>query len=397
MCGAVTRALVSRALIGLALSDVALTVLQLLPEMEVGGVEQGTLDIAAALVAAGHRALVVSAGGRLVPSLEAIGATHVALPIGRKRVSTLGLVRKLRDLIVNHKVDIVHARSRLPAWIGRFALQGIDVALRPHWVTTVHGPYTVNRYSKIMVSGDRVIAISDFIRDYIIDAYPDVDRARIEVVPRGVDRALYPFGYQPDQTWLNHWACAHPGLESRRLLCLPARLTRWKGQQDFVQLIARLVHLGLPVHGLIVGGPHPRKREFESELKRLVQDLGLTTDITFLGQRSDMREILAISDIAFSLTREPEAFGRTTIEALSLGRPVVGYDHGGTGEILRQVYRAGLVPVGDPEATVSRVAALLQSAPPVPAIHPYTLQTMQDRTLGVYISLAAQIKPVSTR
>lgn len=368
------------------------TVLQLLPEMEVGGVEQGTLEIASALVKAGHRALVVSGGGRLVPQLEAAGARHVTLPIGRKRLSSLCMIRRLRALMLEEAVDVVHARSRLPAWIGQFALRGIEAPRRPRWVTTVHGPYTVNRYSRIMVSGERVIAISEFIRDYIFRAYPDTPRERVVMIPRGVDGERYAHGFQPSADWLAQWRDEHPALMGQRVLCLPARLTRWKGQQDFIAMVGRLVRDGWSVHGLIVGGPHPRKREFEAELKALTQSLGLANRISFLGQRSDLREILAISDLVYSLTREPEAFGRTTIEALSLGRPVIGYDHGGTGEILREVFPIGLVVPGDIAAAAQKTVQLLAHCPPVPQTLSFTLARMQRETLAVYAALSGPLE-----
>ncbi|MGD9600180.1 MAG: glycosyltransferase family 4 protein [Gammaproteobacteria bacterium] len=370
-----------------------LTVMQLLPDLEVGGVEQGTLEIAEALVAAGHRAIVVSAGGRLVPALERVGATHLELPIGRKRPTTLRLAPVLRAAMRAERVDVVHARSRLPAWIGRLAWRGLPAAERPHWVTTVHGPYTVNRYSRIMVSGERVIAISAFIRDYILASYPDVPAARIALVPRGIDPHRYPWGYRPDPAWLAAWQSEHPRLAGRRVLCLPARLTRWKGQLDFIEMTARLIAAGQPVHGLIVGGPHPRKREYEAELHARVQALGLAGHVTFLGQRSDLREILAVTDCVYSLTREPEAFGRTTVEALGLGRPVIGYDHGGTGEILREVFPAGRVPTGDIAAAAQRTVELLAACPEVPRTQPFTLARMQTGTLAVYAALAADSAP----
>lgn len=362
--------------------------MQLLPELQVGGVEQGTIEIAAALVKAGHRALVVSAGGAMVPALEATGATHVALPIGRKRLSTLMLARELRSVIEREGVDIVHARSRLPAWIGHLALRGIPATRRPRWVTTVHGPYTVNRYSRVMTSGERVIAISEFIHNYIRREYPHVDPARITVIPRGVDRARYPRDYSPGSEWLTQWKSEHPSLSRRHALVLPGRLTRWKGQEDFLRMLAKLVQQGLPVHGLLAGGPHPRKRGYERQLHKLVAELEIEPAVSFLGNRRDLREILAVSACAFSLTGEPEAFGRTTIEALSLGVPVVGYDHGGTGEILRSIFPAGMVPVGDIDAAAERCAAFLKQRPPVPVIHPYTVERMQAATLAVYADLA---------
>ena len=367
-----------------------LTVCQLLPELEVGGVEQGTLEIAAALVAAGHRALVISGGGRLVPQLEALGATHIPLPIGRKRLGALRLVGPLREIFRRERVDLVHARSRLPAWLGWFARRGLPEAEQPRWVTTVHGPYTVNRYSRIMVSGEAVIAISGFIRDYIFRAYPGaVAPTAVHLIPRGVDRGRYPGGFTPDAAWLATWQQAEPALAGRVPLVLPGRLTRWKGQEDFLELLARLLAAGLPVHGLLAGGAHPRKRAFEDELRARATRLGIGERLSFLGQRSDLREVMAVSACAFSLTGEPEAFGRTTIEALSLGVPVIGYDHGGTGEILREVFPAGLVPPGDIEAAAARCAAFLAQRPVVPAAHPFTTERLQASTLAVYETLCA--------
>lgn len=370
-----------------------LTVLQLLPELQVGGVEQGTIEIAAALVGAGHRALVVSAGGALVPALEATGATHHALPIGRKRLSTLRLVRELRGLIERERVDIVHARSRLPAWIGRLALRGLPAAQRPRWVTTVHGPYTVNRYSRVMVTGERVIAISEFIRDYIRRAWPGVPAARIALIPRGVDRTRYPHGFTPSEAWRALWRTQYPSLAYRQALVLPGRLTRWKGQEDFLHVVAELVARRLPVQGLLAGGPHPRKRAYERGLRKLAATLEIEPAVSFLGHRSDLREVLAVSVCAFSLTSAPEAFGRTTLEALSLGVPVIGYDHGGTGEILRSVFPVGLVPVGDVAAAAARCAEFLTERPPVPLVHAYTVERMQEATLAVYAELAASQRP----
>ena len=368
----------------------ALTVMQLLPQLDVGGVERGTIQIAQALVAAGHRALVVSAGGRLVPELEACGAEHVTLAIGEKRLSTLRLVGALREGIRARDVDVVHARSRLPAWIGHLALRGIAAAQRPAWVTTVHGPYSVNRYSRIMVSGTRVIAISDFIHGYITSNYPQVDARSISVIPRGVDRAQYPFDFEPDGAWMAGWRAQYGALDGRALLILPARLTRWKGQLDFIEVVALLRQRGLAVHGLIAGAAHPRKRAFEDELRARVAALGLRDDVSFLGQRSDLRELLAISAIACSLTTEPEAFGRTTIEALSVGTPVVGYDYGGTSEILRRCFPQGLVPTGNVEAAADCIARLLAAPQAVPREHPYTVEALQRATLAVYDEVAAK-------
>lgn len=361
--------------------------MQLLPALEVGGVERGTLEIASALVARGHRALVVSAGGKLVHELEDIGATHLEYPIGEKRPSVLGTIPRLRRAMIDHEVDVVHARSRLPAWIGHRAIRGLPRTLRPRWVTTVHGPYSVNAYSRVMTSGEKIIAISEFIRDYIRRHYPQVDRSLIKVIPRGIDRTIYPFNYQPPQAWLDRWHVEYPALGGKQLLVLPGRLTRWKGQTLFIELIDELIKRKQAVHGLIAGGASRARRAYERELRAMVSERKLDQHITFLGLRDDMREVLANSSIAYSLTLEPEAFGRTTIEALSLGTPVIGFEHGGTGEILRAVFPRGCISSSNIDEAVARTCELLASPIAVPVTHPYTLERMQSETLNVYRSL----------
>ena len=144
---------------------------------------------------------------------------------------------KLRDLFLSEKVDIVHARSRVPAWIGRLALATIKKNRRPAWVTTVHGPYTVNPYSRIMVSGERVIAISEFIRDYILTNYKNVRTNQVVTIPRGVDHKSYDSSFHPDENWLRRWSEKMGARASLPLLTIPARLTRWKGQEDFLEIL----------------------------------------------------------------------------------------------------------------------------------------------------------------
>ncbi|MFT4580633.1 MAG: glycosyltransferase involved in cell wall biosynthesis [Gammaproteobacteria bacterium] len=363
------------------------TVMQLLPALDVGGVERGTVEISAALVKAGHQAIVVSAGGKLVNELRELGAQHIEMPIGEKNILSVRHIKSLRELIAARQVDIVHARSRLPAWIGYRAIQGLNAARRPRWVTTVHGPYSVNFYSKIMTSGEKVIAISDFIRNYITQNYPTVRAERITVIARGIDRERYPYDYRPSDAWRLSWRSHYPQFEGRRLLVLPGRITRWKGHSEFISMIAELIKRGHAVHGLIAGGVSGQRVAYERELRNLVAEKGLHEHVTFLGNRDDLREVLASADIAYSLTLEPEAFGRTTIEALSLGVPVIGYDHGGTGEILREVLPGGLVPSNDISHAVETTCRFLQARIEVPKTHPFTLGKMQDETLAVYEGL----------
>ncbi|WP_407275560.1 glycosyltransferase family 4 protein [Halothiobacillus sp. DCM-1] len=366
-----------------------LTVMQLLPALESGGVERGTLEIAEALIAAGHRALVVSGGGRLVAELEALGAEHVTLPIGRKSLLSLRYIPVLRRLLQENQVDVLHLRSRLPAWLGYLTWRSLPAGQRPHLVTTVHGAYSVNRYSAIMLRGERVIAVSDTIVEYIHQNYPPIDPARIVRIHRGVDPARFPHGYQPDPAWLAAWQAQYPQLQGAWVLTLPGRITRWKGQLDFLRIVAALRQQGIPVQGLIVGGVEPRRQGFAQEIEQEIAALGLQACITLTGQRSDLKQIMAISAVVLSLSTDPEAFGRVSLEALSLGRPVLAYAHGGVGEQMAAIYPAGAVAVGDVAASVARLAEWYAGgAPPVPTAQPFTLAAMQAQTLAVYEALA---------
>ena len=365
-----------------------LTVLQMLPALESGGVERGTLEIAHTLVQHGHRALVMSAGGRQVAPLLASGAEHFAWPVGAKSFGTLLLVGRLKKFLLEQKVDIVHARSRVPAWIAYLAWRGMNPATRPRFVTTVHGLYGVNRYSRIMTRGERVIAVSNTVRDYILREYPDTPPERIQVIHRGVDGSAYPHGWKPDPAWQDGFFAQFPQAAEKLLVTLPGRITRLKGHEDFIELVAQLKRRGLPVHGLIVGGASSSKQRYLQALRDRVRSTGLDADISFTGQRDDLKNILAISNLVLSLSTQPESFGRTTLEALRLGVPTAGYDHGGVGEILRTVYPAGLLPRDRLDDACQKIAHLLQQPEPVPAGDFYPLHAMLEQTVALYEQLA---------
>lgn len=369
------------------MADRHLTVLQILPALETGGVERGTLEVAAALVAAGHRSIVVSTGGRLVEDLVAGGSEHVCLPVARKSPATLLQVRPLRRLLQAGQVDILHARSRVPAWVSWLAWRGMDVQQRPHFVTTVHGLYSVNRYSAIMTRGERVIAVSDTARKYILDNYPAVDPDKVVTIYRGVDPAEFPYGYKPSPDWLEDWYGAYPFLSGRKVLTLPGRLTRLKGHEDFINLIADLVQAGVDVHGLIVGHLDPDRQAYINELRQLVDNSGLSGRITFTGRRDDMRDIYAVSDMVLSLSNKPESFGRTVLEPLCMGVPAVGYDHGGVGEILASLYPQGRVPLCDRPQLCRITQRLIVQPQPVERSDDFSLQEMLASTLKLYNEL----------
>jgi len=365
-----------------------LTVVQTLPALHSGGVERGTLEIARALVAAGHRSIVISSGGRLVEQLVREGSEHIALPVHRKSLFSLLQVRPFRRLLEDIRPDIVHARSRIPAWIAWLALRGMPAETRPHFVTTVHGLYSVSPYSVIMTKGERVIAVSETVRQYILNNYPSCPANSIDLIYRGVDPAEFPYSYQPTAEWLQQWHTRFPQLANKKILTLPGRITRLKGHEAFINLIAQLKTEGLPVHGLIVGGAEEKKLDYLAELRQLVAHHSLANDITFTGLRTDIRDIFAVSDIVFSLSSKPESFGRTVLEALRLGRPVIAWNKGGAGEILALLWPDGLIPDQDTIRLGVQTRQLLLGNRHVPESNSFLLETMCKATLAVYNNLA---------
>ena len=365
----------------------SLTVCQLLPALNGGDVEQGTLEVAAALVQEGHRSLVISAGGRLLPGLLATGSEHFTWPIGRKSPFTLRLISRLRHLLVTEGVDILHARSRLPAWIAWLAWRQMDPATRPRFVTTVHGLYSVSAYSAVMTKGEWVIAVSGAARDYVLQQYPGVDPGRVVVIPRGVDVADYPPHYRPDDAWMTAWRQQYPELENRYVVTLPGRVSRRKGMLGLIRIIAALKARGIAAHGLIAGELPAGKSGLVKELQSAIAAAGLTGSITLTGFRKDVREIMAVSSAVLSLSLQPEAFGRTVNEALALGVPVAGYAHGGVGEQLARHFPAGLVSSGDPDAMAERLFEWSATPPSMQDVQVYALQDMLDSTLALYQDL----------
>ena len=372
-----------------------LTVVQLLPALEGGGVERSTLEIADALVRAGHRARVVSAGGRLVPRLEALGAEHIPLPIGRKSPSVLRHVPALRRVLAG--ADIVHVRSRLPAWMAQFALRGLPDAQRPALVSTVHGLNSPSRYSRVMTRGERVICVSDTVKAHVLRHYPATDAARLVVIPRGIDPTDFPAAPRPDRAARARVAARYPRLGGDGpLLLLPGRGTRLKGHADALALLARLRADGVQAVLWMPGAREPGREAYIAELEAEAARAGIADAVVITAATDAIAEAYAASDAVLQLSRKPEAFGRTVVEALACGRPVVGWAHGGVGELLAELHPAGAVPVFDAEALVAATRrALAGEGGPAPGMRErlatYSLATMQARTLDLYASLARHL------
>ena len=321
-----------------------LTVVQMLPELEGGGVERGTLEVGRYLAEKGHRSIVISGGGRLVPQLEKEGSSHLSWNVGSKSPVCLRYILPLRSLLKREKVDILHLRSRMPAWIGYLAWKTLPTHRRPVLVTTFHGFYSVNAYSAIMTKGMAVIAVSESIRQHIYEHYGKKNGVRL--IFRGVDTEQFaPENVERERVerLRRQWGISG----DRPVVMLPGRITRLKGQAVFIKALSLLRHEDF--QALLVGDTKENPG-FVEELNALVQELGLVGKVRMVGHCTDMAAAFLLADIVVSASSsEPEAFGRTSVEAMAMGRPVVATAHGGSLETVIDGETGWLVRPSDPE------------------------------------------------
>lgn len=369
-------------------------VIQLLPALNSGGVERGTLDLARALARAGHESIVISSGGRMVEQLELEGSRHITLPVHKKSLWSLRQVRPLRRLIEELQPDILHVRSRIPAWLTYLAWKKMDAKTRPRLVSTAHGLYSINRYSAIMASTEQVIAISQCVKDYLLDNYRGYLRAEPEIIYRGVDTEEFSADEPLPDGWLDGVTAEFPDLADKKWLLLPGRLTRWKGQEDFIHLIAELVktrpELRGQIQGVVLGGAEKNKQHYADELRALAEQLGVAEHVSFVGRRSDIRHWYKQSALVYNLSKRPEPFGRTVIEAAAIGTPIIGYNIGGPAESLRACFPQGLVENGNAEQLREKTLDLLERDERAILAPEFTLDTLVQRTFALYQKLLDQ-------
>ncbi len=319
-------------------------VLQLLPALETGGVERGTVDIARALTGAGWTSLVASTGGLMVREVLRAGACHIDFPAAtRNPISMIANIGRLRRLIAKHGVDLVHARSRAPAWSARSAAHWAGIPL----VTTFHGNYSVGApfkrgYNGIMTRGDRVIAISDFISEQVISRY-GTDPGRVRVIHRGIDTEIFnPSAVSAERlvALVKQWRIP----DGVKIVMLPGRLSAWKGQQILIEALSRLDREN--IRCLIVGADQGREnyvRRVENDVARL----GLENTVHLVGHCADMAAAYMLADVVVSTSVEAEAFGRVITEAQAMGRPVIATDHGAARETVIEGKTGWLIAPGD--------------------------------------------------
>jgi glycosyltransferase involved in cell wall biosynthesis len=367
------------------------TILQILPALNTGGVERSTVEVAEAIVNAGGRALVVSTGGNMVNEITRVHGVHIKMQVHSKNPFIIYTnIARLVKLIKEHKVDVVHVRSRAPAWSAYFAAK----QCRKPLVITFHGTYSVSnffkrKYNAIMTSGDRIIANSRFIAGHMRRIY-GVPVNKIRIIPRGVDLLRFdPKKISAERVvaLAYKWRLE----DGFPVIMLPGRLTRWKGQTLFIDAIKQLDRRD--IRCLLVGDSQGRDG-YRQELECMVEDLGLGGVVRIVDHCDDMPAAYMLSDIVVSASIDPEAFGRVVIEAQSLGRPVIAAAHGGTKETVIENETGWLVPPNDVGALAKTLEKALNLSPEERTVlsqkgianirNNFSKDTMCAKTLDVY-------------
>lgn len=371
------------------------TILQVLPRLESGGVERGTIEIVEATRKAGMKPLVASAGGAMEPLVTRAGGEHITLPLESKNPFVIRAnALRLFALIKSRNISLIHARSRAPAWSAYYAAKWAGIPL----VTTFHGAYGTEshlkrKYNSVMVKGARVIAVSQFIRDHIIEHYR-IDQDIIRTIPRGVDFSLF------DETRIT--SARLQELTKQWLLYdnfapivfCPGRISRIKGQHVLIQALSHLEDL--PLLCVIAGSDHGHE-DYCDELQEQIRTLGLEARVRLMPATQFMAEAYTLSSVVVVPSIQAESFGRVAIEAQAMGRAVVATDHGGARETIVPNETGYLVPPGDAKVLAEAIRyTLTRNENDVKAMAAYAKKfvrerfssaQMKDATIAVYREL----------
>lgn len=371
------------------------SVLQVLPELESGGVERGTIDIAKAIVDSGNKAYVCSNGGKLVKRLEEVGAQHIKLPVHSKNPITIILnIFRLKRLIKALDIDIVHARSRAPAWSSFFACR----LTKTKFITTFHGAYesshTLKRfYNSVMLRGNIVIAVSNFILKYIETRYrmkPD----NIVVIHRGVDLDAFD-NESVSKTRISELKSKLGITIKGTVIVFPARITRIKGHLLFLNSLRYLKQKNFTC--IIVGNVTPKHIEYLQEIEDTIKSYGLSDKVFVRQTVTDMPALYSMSDIVVCPSIVAEAFGRTIIEAQAMDRIVIASRLGAPVEIIQNGVTGFLVSHTDPSEMTEALEKVMtmkddEKAKIIKAAKTllkkeFSLKKMCDSTLKIYKAL----------
>ncbi|MCI5060143.1 MAG: glycosyltransferase family 4 protein [Alphaproteobacteria bacterium] len=369
-------------------------IMQIIPSLGAGGAEQGCIDVAAEIMRGGAKAIVVSNAGSRVHELARVGATHIDLPVHSKNPVTMWRnIKRLRKIINEHNVDIVHVRSRAPAWSALRACHGTQA----RFMTTCHAPYNISGkakrfYNSAIAKGERVIAISRYVADYLLENYK-IDRRNIRLIHRGIAlERFHPNVVTPAQMIKLSTQWRLP--DEASIILMPGRLTRWKGHHVLIEAMARL---GRPDVFCVIIGSDQGRESYRNELEDQVRALGLEKQVRIVDHCDDMPAAYMLSTVVVSASTDPEGFGRVPVEAQAMGKPVIATDHGGAKETVLRNETGWLIPPEDPESLVQCIHQALDLTPSQRSIlatqamnhvvQNFTREKMMDKTMNVYAEI----------
>lgn len=377
-------------------ANASLTVLQVTPALDAGGVERTTIEMAEAVTRAGGRALVASRGGRMEGELASVGGELFPIPADTKNpFEMVANVGRIEDIARRNGVRIIHARSRAPAWSALFAARNLKIP----FVTTYHGVYNAKSplkrfYNSVMARGDVVIANSDFTRAHVMREHKIMPN-RIVAIPRGVDLARFdPAAVDPARvaTMRELWGLSPA--DARPVVLLPARLTHWKGQTVLIDAAAILEKERPGAAVYVLAGDSQGRQEYVSDLHDRARKKGVAAAVKIVGHLVDMPAALAAATVAVFPSTDAEAFGRAAVEAQAMGVPVVASKMGGLAETIVDGDSGFLVPPGDPRVLAMAVDRVLALSPEqrkhmgqrgaVRVRVRYSVEALQTATLAVY-------------
>jgi len=371
-------------------------VMQIIPELSAGGAEQGCIDVGVELIAGGAQSIIVSNGGNRLHELERHGITHINMPVHSKNPITMRRnARKIAKLIEQYGVHIVHVRSRAPAWSAYWACQKSKMPVR--FMTTCHAPYNISgewkrKYNAIMTRGERVIAISEMVTNYLTENY-HIDPSIIRLIPRGIAiEKFHPTAVTPQRLieLSNKWRIP----DGANIIMLPGRLTRWKGHHVLIDAMAKIGRKDL--FAVIIGDDQGRS-EYRKELEDSIETKGLSEQIRIVSHCNDMPAAYMLATVVVSASIEPEGFGRIPVEAQAMGRPIIGTAHGGALETIKAGQTGWLVEPGDPIALSRAIEdaldlnqgqrAMLATRAMAHVVDHFTKEQMLNKTMNVYAEL----------
>lgn len=355
-------------------------IVQILPEVNEGGVERGVVELNREYSKLDYNSFVISNGGKLVETINKDGGKHYLFDVCSKNILTLfRRVNHLKKILLEINPDVIHVRSRVPAWLVYFANKSLGIKV----VSTVHGFNSVGFYSKIMTKSDAVICVSNSIKEYIQEYYQTKDNI-ITVIPRGVDLTLFNLN-NIDNEFIKNFKNEYK-LDDSFIVSSVGRVTQLKDYETFIKAISLIKKEKENVKALIVGGVRSDKEDYLKSLKNLIKELNLEENIIFTGSQSKIAEIYALSDVVVSSSKKPESFGRAVAESIAMNTPVVATNHGGVKDIIIEKENGLFFEVGNSSELANKIleSKSLEFDGYSYILNTFSLEKMLHKIINVY-------------